>query len=143
MINGIKLNENNISMNQRRLRLMELGIGTNSLSKKDKERLKPRTCSCITETVSMKQIPMNRKQNVPQKPQHQPEDSIDLEEVLREMNYGEDDDLRAHPTDEMEEEDEVGSMSRDELKQMIEDIVLSTLDEQDDLNEIIETLTTR
>ena len=88
---------------------------------KDKERLKPRTCSCITETVSMKQIPMNRKQNVPQKPQHQPEDSIDLEEVLREMGYGEDDDLRAHPTDEMEEEDEVGSMSRDELKQMIED----------------------
>ncbi len=141
MINGIKLNTNNISTNQRRLRLMELGIGTNSLSKNDKERLKPRTSSYITETVSMKQIPMNRKQNVPQKVKPQPQDEIDLEEVLREM--GEDDDLRDHPTDEIEEQDEVGSMSRDELKQMIEDIVLSTLDEQDDLNEIIETLTTR
>ena len=141
MINGIKLNTNNISTNQRRLRLMELGIGTNSLSKNDKERLKPRTSSYITETVSMKQIPMNRKQNVPQKVKPQPQDEIDLEEVLREMGYGEDDDLRAHPTDEMEEQDEVGSMSRDELKQMIQDIVLDTMEEEDDLNEIIEHLT--
>jgi len=89
----------------------------------------------------MVQIPKNRKQNVPQKIQSKPEDSIDLEEILREMGYGEDDDLRAHPTDEMEEFDEVGLMSKDELKQMIEDIVMATLDEQDDLNEIIENLT--
>ena len=45
--------------------------------------------------------------------------------------------------DENEEIDEVGSMSKDELKQMIEDIVMATLDEQDDLNEIIENLTKR
>jgi len=141
MINGIKLNTNNISTNQRRLRLMELGIGTNSLSKNDKERLKPRTSSYITETVSMKQIPMNRKQNVPQKVKPQPQDEIDLEEVLREMGYGEHDDLRVHPTDEMEEDDEVGSMSREKLKQLIQDIVLETMEEEDDLNEIIENLT--
>jgi len=143
MINGIKLNTNNISTNQRRLRLMELGIGTNSLSKNDKERLKPRTSSYITETVSIKQIPMNRKQNVPQKVKPQPQDEIDLEEVLREMGYGEHDDLRVHPTDEMEEDDEVGSMSREKLKQLIQDIVLETMEEEDDLNEIIENLTTR
>ena len=139
MINGIKLNENNISQNQRRIRLQELsGI---QISNRDKERLQPLKCNCINEVVSMKQIPKNRKQNVPQKIQSKPEDSIDLEEVLREMGYGEDDDLRAHPTDEMEEEDEVGSMSRDELKQMIQDIVLDTMEEEDDLNEIIENLT--
>ena len=57
------------------------------------------------------------------------------------MGYGEDDDLRAHPTDEMEEVDEVGSMSREELKTMIQDIVLDTMEEEDDLNEIIENLT--
>ena len=139
MINGIRLSENNLSPQQRRIRLMELsGI---QITDKQKKRLEPRTC--LNEVVSMKEIPKNRKSLVPQKVKPQPEDSIDLEEVLREMGYGEDDDLRAHPTDEMEEDDEVGSMSRDELKQMIEDIVLSTLDEQDDLNEIIENLTKR
>jgi len=141
MINGIRLNQKNISPNQRRIRLQE--IAGLKISNRDKKILKPRDCECIKEVVSMKQIPMNRKQNVPKKPQSKPEDGIDLEEVLREMGYGDTDDLRAHPTDEMEEDDEVGSMSRDELKQMIEDIVFATLEEQDDLNEIIESLTTR
>ena len=89
----------------------------------------------------MKQIPMNRKQNVPQKPQPEPEDSIDLEEVLREMGYGEDDDLRVHPTDEMEEDDNISNMSLEELKQLIQSIVLDSMEEADDLNEIIENLT--
>ncbi|MBC8397655.1 MAG: hypothetical protein H8E16_11235 [Flavobacteriales bacterium] len=89
----------------------------------------------------MKQIPMNRKQNVPQKPQPEPEDSIDLEEVLREMGYGEDDDLRALPTDEMEEDDNISNMSLEELKQLIQSIVLDSMEEADDLNEIIENLT--
>ena len=45
MINGIKLNENNISQNQRRIRLQELsGI---QISNRDKERLQPRKCNCI------------------------------------------------------------------------------------------------
>ena len=143
MINGIKLNTNNISMNQRRLRLKELALGTNSLTIKDKERLQPRHSKCITEVISMVEIPKNRTQLVPKKPQPQPEDEIDLEEVLREMGYGEHDDLRVHPTDEMEEDDEVGSMSREKLKQLIQDIVLETMEEEDDLNEIIENLTTR
>ena len=39
MINGIKLNTNNISMNQRRLRLKELALGTNSLTTKDLEAI--------------------------------------------------------------------------------------------------------
>ena len=139
MINGIKLNENNISQNQRRIRLQELsGI---QISKRDKKRLQPRKYNCINEVVSMKQIPINRKQNVPQKPQPEPEDSIDLEEVLREMGYGEDDDLRAHLTDEMEEDDNISNMSLEELKQLIQSIVLDTMEEADDLNEIIENLT--
>ena len=139
MINGIKLNENNISQNQRRIRLQELsGI---QISKRDKKRLQPRKCNCINEVVSMKQIPMNRKRNVPQKPQPEPEDSIDLEEVLREMGYGEDDDLRVHPTDETEEDDNISNMSLEELKQLIQSIVLDTMEEADDLNEIIENLT--
>jgi|TARA_B110000908_G_C10235487_1_gene443059 hypothetical protein len=139
MINGIKLNEKNISQNQRRIRLQELsGI---QISNRDKERLQPRKCNCINEVVSMKQIPMNRKQNVPQKPQPEPEDLIDLEEVLREMGYGEDDDLRVHPTDETEEDDNISNMSLEELKQLIQSIVLDTMEEADDLNEIIENLT--
>jgi DNA-directed RNA polymerase alpha subunit len=111
------------------------------LQKRAGIKLTAREQQRLNETVSMVQIPKNRKQNVPQKIQSKPEDSIDLEEVLREMGYGEDDDLRAHPTDEMEEVDEVGSMSRDELKQMIQDIVLDTMKEEDDLNEIIDNLT--
>ena len=111
------------------------------LQKRAGIKLTEREQQRLNETVSMVQIPKNRKQNVPQKIQSKPEDSIDLEEVLREMGYGEDDDLRAHPTDEMEEVDEVGSMSREELKTMIQDIVLDTMGEEDDLNEIIENLT--
>ncbi|MDC1439458.1 hypothetical protein N8151_02800 [Flavobacteriaceae bacterium] len=111
------------------------------LQKRAGIKLTEREQQRLNETVSMVQIPKNRKQNVPQKIQSKPEDSIDLEEVLREMGYGEDDDLRAHPTDEMEEVDEVGSMSREELKTMIQDIVLDTMEEEDDLNEIIENLT--
>jgi len=111
------------------------------LQKRAGIKLTEREQQRLNQTVSMVQIPMNRKQNVPQKVKPQPQDEIDLEEVLREMGYGEDDDLRAHPTDEMEEVDEVGSMSREELKTMIQDIVLDTMEEEDDLNEIIENLT--
>jgi len=142
MIEGIKLKDSNISMNQRRLRLMELSLGTNSLSKKDKERLLPRTCSCITEVVSMKEIPKNRIQVVPQKSQPEEEDNIDLDEILKEMGY-DTDDLRVHPTDEMEEDDNISNISKTELKQMIRDIVTQTLEEDDDtldFNEIFENL---
>ena len=70
MINGIKLNEN-ISPNQRRIRLMELsGI---PLTEDEKRYLKPRT-----ESVSMKEIPKNRKGVVPPNYIPQPnEDELD------------------------------------------------------------------
>ena len=137
MINGIKLNTNNISMNQRRLRLKELVLGTNSLTTKDKERLQPRHSKCITEVVSMVEIPKNRKSLVPKKPHPQPETEeekeLDFAEVLSELGYDFDEDEGYN--------DFIGMMSKSELKQMIQGIVLDSLDEEDDLNEIIEKLT--
>ena len=141
MINGIKLNTNNISMNQRRLRLKELALGTNSLTIKDKERLQPRHSKCITEVVSMVEIPKNRTQLVPKKPQPQLEDEIDLEEILKEMGYGESEDIGDDIDEDEGYNDFIGMMSKSELKQMIQGIVLDTMEEEDDLNEIIENIT--
>jgi len=131
MINGIKLKDN-LSPNQRRIRLMELsGI---TITEKDKKRL-------LNESVSMVEIPKNRTQVVPKKPHPQPEDEIDLDEILKELGYGDTDDLREDFTDEVEEDDSISNMSREELKQMIQDIVLDTMDEEEELHEIIENLT--
>jgi hypothetical protein len=134
MINGIKLKDN-LSPNQRRIRLMELsGI---TITEKEKKRL-------LNESVSMVEIPKNRTQVVPKKPQQEPhEDEIGLDEILREMGYydDEEDDLREDFTDEVEEDDSISNMSREELKQMIQDIVLDTMDEEEELYEIIENLT--
>jgi hypothetical protein len=135
MINGIKLKDSNLSPNQRRIRLMELsGI---TITEKEKKRL-------LNESVSMVEIPKNRTQVVPKKPQQEPhEDEIGLDEILREMGYydDEEDDLREDFTDEVEEDDSISNMSREELKQMIQDIVLDTMDEEEELYEIIENLT--
>mgnify|MGYP000859660196 FL=1 len=135
MINGIKLKDSNLSPNQRRIRLMELsGI---TISEREKKRL-------LNESVSMVEIPKNRKGVVPKKSQQEPyEDEIDLDEILREMGYydDEEDDLREDFTDEVEEDDSISNMSREELKQMIQDIVLDTMDEEEELHEIIENLT--
>ena len=138
MINGIKLNENNISPNQRRIRLMELS--NIPLTEDEKRYLKPRT-----ESVSLKEIPKNRKGVVPPNYIPQPDedelgDMVDLDEILREIGYEESDDLRDE-VDEVEEDDTISNMSREELKQMIQGIVLDTMEEEDDLNEIIENLT--
>ena len=133
MINGIKLKDSYLSPNQRRIRLMELsGI---PISERDKKRL-------LNESVSMVEIPKNRTQVVPKKPQQEPyDDEIDLDEILREMGYYEEEDLREDFTDEVEEDDSISNMSREELKQMIQDIVLDTMDEEEELHEIIENLT--
>jgi len=135
MINGIKLKDSYLSPNQRRIRLMELsGI---PISERDKKRL-------LNESVSMVEIPKNRTQVVPKKPQQEPyDDEIDLDEILREMGYyeEEEDDLREDFTDEVEQDDSISNMSREELKQMIQDIVLDTMDEEEELHEIIENLT--
>ena len=135
MINGIKLKDSNLSPNQRRIRLMELsGI---TITERDKKRL-------LNESVSMVEIPKNRKGVVPKKSQQEPyEDEIDLDEILREMGYydDEEDDLREDFTDEVDEDDSISNMSREELKQMIQGIVLDSLDEQEELHEYIENLT--
>ena len=130
MINGIKLNENNISPNQRRIRLMELsGI---TITEKEKKRL-------LNESVSMVEIPKNRTQVVPPNYIPQPdedelEDMVDLDEILREMGYEESDDLRDDFTDDVEDDDTISNMSREELKTMIQGIVLDTMDEEYDLS---------
>ena len=66
-----------------------------------------------------------------------------MDEILREMGYydDEEDDLREDFTDEVEEDDSISNMSREELKQMIQDIILDTMDEEEELHEIIENLT--
>ena len=82
MINGIKLKDSNLSPNQRRIRLMELsGI---TITENQKKRL-------LNESVSMVEIPKNRKGVVPSKPQ--PEDEIDLDEILQELGFFESEDL--------------------------------------------------
>lgn len=137
MINGIRLSENNLSPQQRRIRLMELsGI---QITDKQKKRLEPRTC--LNEVVSMKEIPKNRKSLVPQKVKPQPEDEIDLLEILKEMGYGESEDLTDDFESDESEEETISNMSKSELKQMIQGIVLDSMDEHDDLNEIIENIT--
>ena len=139
MINGIRLSENNISPQQRRIRLMELG--NIPLNEKQKKNLQPRNCKCINESVSMVEIPKNRKSLVPKKPHPQPEDEIDLEEILKEMGYGESEDLEDDFESDVEEDETISNMSREELKTMIQNIVLDTMEEEDDLNEIIENIT--
>ena len=139
MINGIRLSENNISPQQRRIRLMELG--NIPLNEKQKKNLQPRNCKCINESVSMVEIPKNRKSLVPKKSQPQPEDEIDLEEILKEMGYGESEDLGDDFESDVEEDETISNMSIEELKQMIQGIVLDSLDEQEELHEYIENIT--
>ena len=132
MINGIKLKDSNLSPNQRRIRLMELsGI---TITERDKKRL-------LNESVSMVEIPKNKKGVVPSKPQPEDEDEIDLDEILQELGFFESEDVEDDFTDGVEEDDSISNMSREELKQMIQGIVLDTMEEEDDLNEIIENIT--
>lgn len=124
MINGRKLNEN-ISPNQRRLRLKELS--GQKLTNREKETLKRKIC----ESVSMKQVSKYHDRMV--KPPHsipQPEDDeIDLDEILREMGYYDD--------DESEEEDDY---SEDEIREYIRDIVKERFSDEMELQEIIDEL---
>jgi len=103
-----------------------------TISEREKKRL-------LNESVSMVEIPKNKKGVVPSKPQ--PEDEIDLDEILQELGFFESEDVEDDFTDGVEEDDSISNMSREELKQMIQGIVLDTMEEEDDLNEIIENLT--
>lgn len=143
----VKPTDKNISPNQRRLRLMELsGI---PLTEKQKKRL-------LRESVSMVLPPPKHERDRVHKSMiwngndisdiedEFEEDEIDLDEILHELGYydeEESDDLREDFTDEVEEDDILSNMSREELKTMIQSVVLDTMEEEDDLNEIIENIT--
>ena len=132
MINGIKLKDSNLSPNQRRIRLMELsGV---PITENQKKRL-------LNESVSMLEIPKNRKVVVPKKPQPKDEDEIDLEEILNELGFFESEDIRDDFESDEEEGEGISNLSKTELKQMIQGIVLDTIDEQEELHEYIENLT--
>ena len=139
--------DKHISPNQRRLRLMELsGIPLTEIQKK---RL-------LSESVSMILPPLKHERDRVQKSMiwngndisdiedEVEEDEVDFEEILHELGYydeEESDDLREDFTDEEDEDDILSNMSREELKQMIQSVVLDTMEEEDDLNEIIENIT--
>ena len=133
--------DKHISPNQRRLRLMELsGVPLTDIQKK---RL-------LSESVSMILPPLKHERDRVGNSIWNGndisdiEDEVDLEEILKEMGYYDDeesDDLREDFTDEVGEDDSISNMSREELKTMIQNIVLDTMEEEDDLNEIIENLT--
>ena len=143
----VKPTDKHISPNQRRLRLMELsGIPLTEIQKK----------RILNESVSMILPPLKHERDRVQKSMiwngndisdiedEVEEDEIDLEEILKEMGYYDDeesDDLREDFNDEVEEDETISNMSREELKTMIQNIVLDTMEEEDDLNEIIENLT--
>ena len=132
MINGIKLKDSNLSPNQRRIRLMELsGV---PITENQKKRL-------LNESVSMVEIPKNRKGVVPSKPQPEDEDEIDLDEILQELGFFESEDLEDDFESDEEEGEGISNLSKTELKQMIQGIVLDTIDEQEELHEYIENLT--
>jgi len=143
----IKPTDKHISPNQRRLRLMELsGVPITDIQKK----------RILNESVSMVLPPLKHERDrvgnsmiwngndISDIDDEFEEDEIDLDEILHELGYydeEESDDLREDFTDEVEEDDILSNMSREELKQMIQSVVLDTMEEEDDLNEIIENIT--
>jgi hypothetical protein len=143
----VKPTDKHISPNQRRLRLMELsGIPLTEIQKK----------RILNESVSMILPPLKHERDRVQKSMiwngndisdiedEVEEDEVDFEEILHELGYydeEESDELREDFTDEEDEDDILSNMSREELKQMIQSVVLDTMEEEDDLNEIIENIT--
>ena len=72
------------------------------------------------------------------------EDEVDLDEILKEMGYYDEedkDDLREDFESDDEEDEGISNLSKTELKELIRDVVMDTLDEVDDFHEIIENLT--
>ena len=140
----VKPTDKNISPNRRRLRLMELsGVPITDIQKK----------RILNESVSMVLPPLKHERdrvgnsmiwNGNDISDIEDEDEIDLDEILKEMGYYDDedeDDLREDFESDDEEDETISNMSREELKTMIQNIVLDTMEEEDDLNEIIENIT--
>jgi len=105
-----------------------------TLNEQEENRLK-----VFNESVSMKEIPKNPKGLVPPKYTPHPdedelEDMIDLDELLREMGYGDDED-----TEDITKLDR--SSLKDLIKQEISNYFENEPQDEVDINEIIETLT--
>ena len=93
----------------------------------------------FNESVSMKEIPKNPKglvppNHIPQPDEDELEDMIDLDELLREMGYGDDED-----TEDITKLDR--SSLKDLIKQEISNYFENEPQDEMDINEIIETLT--
>jgi hypothetical protein len=130
----INLKCKNLSPNQRRLRLQELsGI---PISEKNKRRLMTES---VTQILPMKYHDRMKIQSSINKSFE--DDEVDLEEILKEMGYSDEEDLRDEIDEDEGYNDFIGMMSRSELKQLIQSVVLDKMEEEDDLNEIIENLT--
>ena len=93
----------------------------------------------FNESVSMREIPKNPKglvppNHIPQPDEDELEDMIDLDELLREMGYGDDED-----TEDITKLDR--SSLKDLIKQEISNYFENEPQDEVDINEIIETLT--
>ena len=93
----------------------------------------------FNESVSMKEILKNPKglvppNHIPQPDEDELEDMIDLDELLREMGYGDDED-----TEDITKLDR--SSLKDLIKQEISNYFENEPQDEVDINEIIETLT--
>jgi len=138
MINGRKLNEN-ISPNQRRLRLKELS--GQQLTEREKDILKRK----VNESVSMVEIPKNtisptgrllktwNNQNK-EIEDLEDEEEIDLEQILREMGYYEEDesDVKVPVSDDEDIEFDI--------KEYVRDVVRERFQDELELQEIIDEL---
>ena len=137
----VKPTDKNISPNQRRLRLMELsGVPITDIQKK----------RILNESVSMVLPPLKHERdrvgnsmiwNGNDISDIEDEDEIDLDEILKEMGYEEPEDLEDDFESDDEEDEGISNLSKTELKELIRNVVMDTLDEEDDLNEIIENIT--
>ena len=139
----VKPTDKHISPNQRRLRLMELsGIPLTEIQKK----------RILNESVSMVLPPLKHERdrvgnsmiwngNDISDIEDELDDEVDLEEILKEMGYEEPEDLEDDFESDDEEDEGISNLSKTELKELIRDVVMDTLDEEDDLNEIIENIT--
>ena len=122
----VKPTDKNISPNQRRLRLMELsGVPITDIQKK----------RILNESVSMVLPPLKHERdrvgnsmiwngNDISDIEDEDEDEIDLDEILKEMGYYEDEDLEDDFESDEEEDEGISNLSKSELKQMIQSLSL-------------------
>ena len=135
MINGIKLKDSNLSPNQRRIRLMELG-GI-PISDRDKKKLQPRM-GLLTKSKqeeSEEDLEFNLDEFIDEL-----EQEITLDEILQEMGYYDEDD-----EDELEELHDVKvSKGYKEGRKLVDNLRRGLFkklndDELDDFREVLKT----